>query len=61
MFATGVIDTGGKWKKSSMLTCEYLREFSKKIEMILKLLSGTWGKVIHEKKPEAKNLVTLSL
>jgi hypothetical protein len=29
--------------------------------MILMLLSGAWGKVIHEKKPEAKNLVTLSL
>jgi hypothetical protein len=23
--------------------------------------SGAWGKLIHEKKPEAKNLVTLSL
>ncbi len=43
------------------LTCEYLREFSKKFEMILRLLSGAWGKVIHEKKPVAKNLVTLSL
>ncbi len=42
------------------LTCEYLREFSKNFEMNLMLLSGAWGKVIHEKKPEAKNLVTLS-
>ncbi len=31
------------------LTCEYLREFSKKIEMTLKLFSGAWKKVIHEK------------
>jgi hypothetical protein len=29
-------------------------------EMILMLLSETWEKMIHE-KPEAKNLVTLSL
>jgi hypothetical protein len=25
------------------------------------LFSGAWGKMIHEKKPEAKNFVTLSL
>jgi hypothetical protein len=25
------------------------------------LFSGAWGKMIHEKKPEAKKLVTLSL
>jgi hypothetical protein len=31
---------------------------TKKFEMILMLLSGAWGKVIHEK---SKNLVTLSL
>ncbi len=30
----------------------------KKFEM---LFSGAWGKMIHEKKPESKNLVTLSL
>jgi hypothetical protein len=36
-------------------------EFSKKFEMTLMFFSGAWGKVIHEKKPEAKNLVTLSL
>jgi hypothetical protein len=63
-FATGVNDTGGKWKNSSIrnffnnddtggklctLTCEYLPEFSKKFEMILMLLSGAWGKAIHEK------------
>jgi hypothetical protein len=27
--------------------------------MTLKLFSGAWGKMIHEKKPEAKTLVTL--
>jgi hypothetical protein len=49
-FATGVIDTGGK----CTLTCEDLREFSKKFEMILLLLSGAWGKVIHEKNLKQK-------
>ncbi len=29
------------------LSCEYLREFSKKIEMALMVLSGPWGKLIH--------------
>jgi hypothetical protein len=29
--------------------------------MTLMLFSGAWGKMIHEKKPEAKKLVTLSL
>jgi len=36
------------------LTCEYLREFSKKFEMILTLLSGAWGKLIHEKNLKQK-------
>jgi hypothetical protein len=36
------------------LTCEYLREFSKKFEMILMLISGAWGKVIHEKNLKQK-------
>jgi hypothetical protein len=26
----------------------------KKLEMTLKLFSGAWGKMIHEKKPETK-------
>jgi hypothetical protein len=43
------------------LTCEYLSEFSKKFETVLLGYSGAGGKLIHEKKPEAKNLVTLSL
>jgi hypothetical protein len=42
------------------LIYEYLSEFSKEFEMTLMLLSGAWGKMIQE-KPEAKNLVTLSL
>jgi hypothetical protein len=41
-FATGVVDTGGA------------PEFSKKFEMILTLLSGAWGKVIHEKNQKQK-------
>jgi hypothetical protein len=40
-FAAGVVDTG------STLTCEYLREFSKKFEMVLKRYSGAGGKLIH--------------
>jgi hypothetical protein len=76
LFATGVNDTGGKFSASVVDTggnlppasltpaannWNNIREFSKKFEMILMLLSWAWGKVIHEKKPEAKNLVTLSL
>ncbi len=36
------------------MTFEYLREFAKKFEMILMLLSRTCGMMIQEKKPEAK-------
>ncbi len=36
------------------LTCEYLRKFSKKFEMILMLLSRAWGKVIHGKNLKQK-------
>jgi hypothetical protein len=43
------------------LSCEYLREFSKKIETALLVYSGAWGKLIHEKKTEVENLVALSL
>jgi hypothetical protein len=43
------------------LSSEYLREFSgKKIKTALMGDSGAWGKLIHEKKPEVENLVTLS-
>jgi hypothetical protein len=44
-FAAGVVDTGG---------APCLREFSKKFEMILMLLSGAWRKVIHEKNLKQK-------
>ncbi len=50
-----------KFAAGVTLTCEYLREFSKKFETVLMGYSGAGGKLIHEKKPEAKNLVTLSL
>ncbi len=66
-FSAGVVDTGGNLPPVSLtpvanllpvslttLTCEYLREFSKKFEMILMLLSGAWGKVIHEKNLKQK-------
>ncbi len=54
-FAAGVVDTGGKFATGVVknggapLTCEYLREVSKKFKMTLMLFSGAWGKVIHEK------------
>ncbi len=37
------------------------RIFKKKFETVLMEYSGAGGKLIHEKKPEANNLVTLSL
>ncbi len=43
-----------RWHRWCTLTCEYLREFSKKFEMILRLISGAWGKVIHEKNLKQK-------
>jgi hypothetical protein len=52
-FAASVLDTGGNLPPVSLtpvVHLKYLREFSKKFEMILMLLSGAWGKVIHEKK-----------
>ncbi len=60
-FAAGVVDTGGNLPPVSLtlvvhLECEYLREFSNKFEMILMLLSGAWGKVIHEKNLKQKIL-----
>jgi hypothetical protein len=45
-----------RWHRWCTLTCEYLRKFSKKFEMILTLLSGAWGKVIHEKNLKQKIL-----
>jgi hypothetical protein len=40
------------------LSCEYLREFSKKFDTALMVFLGAWVKLIHIK---AENLVTLSL
>jgi hypothetical protein len=48
---TRVIDTGG-----STLTCEYLRLFIKKIGNDPNVISGAWGKVIHEKNLKKKIL-----
>ncbi len=58
-FAAGVVDTGGNLPPVSLtpvvhLDLQYLREFSKKFEMILMLFSGAWGKVIHEKNLKQK-------
>jgi hypothetical protein len=36
------------------LSREYLREFSKKIEMAVMVHSGAWGKLIHEKNQKSK-------
>jgi hypothetical protein len=56
-FSAGVVDTGGKqWDQYqwSTLSCEYLREFSKKFETALMVYSGAWGKLIHEKNQKQK-------
>ncbi len=42
------------WHRWCTLTCEYLREFSKKFEMILMSFSGALGKVIHDKNLKQK-------
>ncbi len=49
-----------RWYWWCTLTYEYLREFSKKFEMVLMGYSAAGG-TDSWKKPEAKNLVTLSL
>ncbi len=36
------------------LSCEYLREFSKKFKTALMVYSGAWGKLIHEKKTRSR-------
>jgi hypothetical protein len=38
------------------LTCEYLREFSKKFEMVLMGYSGAEAKLSHEKNQKQKLL-----
>ncbi len=70
-FAAGVVDTGGKFAAGIATSVVDIGgaprlvnisvNFRKKFKMTLLLFSGARGKVIHEKKPEAKNLVTLSL
>jgi hypothetical protein len=50
-FAAGVVDTGYRWQT---LTCEYLREFSKKFKTVLIGYSGVGGKLIHEKNQKQK-------
>ncbi len=56
-FSAVVYYKGGKFA----IGVVYTREFSKKFETVLIGYSGAGGKLIHEKKPEAKNRVTLSL
>ncbi len=56
-FATGIVDSGGV----DTLTCDYLREFSEKLKMILMLFSGGLGEDDLWKKLKLKNLVVLSL
>jgi hypothetical protein len=48
-----------RWCWWCTLTDEYLRKFSKKMEVTLMLFSGAWEDDSW-KKPEAKNLVTMS-
>ncbi len=43
--------TPARWQT---LSCEYLREFSKKFETTLMVYSGAWGKLFHEKKQKSK-------
>ncbi len=52
-FATGVCHRCQRHRWCS-LSCEYLREFSKKIEMAVMAYSGAWGKLIHEKNQKSK-------
>jgi hypothetical protein len=56
-FATSVNNTGGC---GAPVSCEYLSEFSKKLENPQMGYSGAWGKLIHE-NPEVDNLVSRSL
>ncbi len=55
-FATGVVDTGGAPCLGNISA-----NFRKNSQIALMLNSGAWGKVIHEKTLNQKNLVTLSL
>ncbi len=58
--ATGINNTGGKffhrcrWHRWQTLSCEYLREISKKFDTILMVKSEAWGKLIQEKNQKQK-------
>ncbi len=69
LFATGIVDTGGKFatginntsetgvkicRRWCTLTCEYLRKFSKKFETVLTEYSGAGGKLILQKNQKQK-------
>ncbi len=44
-----------RWYRWSTLSCEYLREFSKKFETASTVYTqGAWGKLIHEKNQKQK-------
>ncbi len=43
-----------RWYRWCTLTCDYLREFSKKFETILLQYSGAGGKLIHQKNQKQK-------
>ncbi len=63
-FAAGVVDTCAKWPPVLLIPVvhlEYLREFLKKFEMMLRLFSGAWGKIIHEKSKKSRDTVPLPL
>jgi hypothetical protein len=61
-FAAGLVDTGGKFATGVVdiggapWIAEYVREFSKKFEMVLLEYSGAGGKLIHEKNQKQKIL-----
>jgi hypothetical protein len=54
-FAIGVVNTGG-----ALLIANISANFQKNLKRSMEY-SGAGGKLIHEKNPKAKNLVTLSL
>ncbi len=50
-----------RWYRWCTLTCEYIREFSKKFETTLMLFSGAWKKMIHKKTWNKKSRDTVPL
>jgi hypothetical protein len=71
LFAACVVDTSGNLSPPHLppvslipvvhLDSRISPRILEKFEMTQVLFSGAWGKMIHEKKSEAKNLVTLPL